>query len=62
MFVPEEHRSDEIPCHYIQLGEKNVAELLADSDRGRLATDLQKWLKEKIAQLEAQLEEQSGEQ
>jgi len=55
-FVANEHRSKQIPCHFIPLNEagETVADLEAQENQAKLEDSLKKWLRSKISQLEAQ--------
>src|SRR5215469_13620143 len=50
-FVPQEHRHESLPCHYIQLNEKGetIAGLLGDP--GRVEPVLRGWLAKTIEKL-----------
>jgi hypothetical protein len=61
MFVPVEHMTEDVPCHFIPLDGETVDSLLAKGDRAQLASALSAWLKETIARLESVLENQIGE-
>jgi len=53
-FVPEWARTEDVPCHYIQLnGGETVATLMASGDRTRLVLGLEQWLRATIARLSA---------
>jgi hypothetical protein len=53
-FVPERARTDDVPCHGIELEPGlSIGTLLAAGDRKRLVELLEIWLREMIARLEA---------
>ncbi len=54
-FVPENSRTEDVPCHGIEV-EKGltIAQLLRSGDRQRLISGLERWLRETIARLEAE--------
>lgn len=57
-WVPEEHRDEDIPCHFIPLNERgeNIASFLEDArDREEAEAALLEWLNSTIAKLEASL-------
>ncbi len=57
MFVPEKHRTEDIPCHFIPLGGgETIEDLLRTGDRARLVLALEDWLRITIARLEAQMD------
>jgi hypothetical protein len=52
-FVPENARTDDAPCHGIELEPGlTIGNLLASGERQRMVTLLEKWLREMIARLE----------
>ncbi len=54
-FVPEKARTDDVPCHGIELEVGvTIGELLRGNDRQRLIKLLEHWLRETIARLEAE--------
>ncbi len=54
-FVPESARTDDIPCHGIELEPGvTIGKLLASGERKRMVGLLEKWLREMIARLEAE--------
>jgi len=56
MFVPEKHRTEDIPCHFIPLnGGETVESLMSHGDQARLVLALEQWLRMTIARLEAQM-------
>lgn len=56
-FVPEPARTEDVPCHYIQLnGGETVASLMVRGDQTRLVLALEQWLRATIARLSAQRE------
>ncbi len=59
-FVPEEHRQEALPCHFIPLNEKGetIASLQEKGDQARLEEAVKQWLQTVIRLLkEAALEE-----
>jgi hypothetical protein len=56
MFVPERHRIEDVPCHFIPLnGGETVESLMSSGDQPRLVLALEQWLRMTIALLEAQM-------
>jgi hypothetical protein len=55
-FVPQDKRSEEFPCHHIQLNAsgETVALLIQANDPKRLVAALEDWLRTAIAWLEAE--------
>ncbi len=54
-FVPEKARTDDVPCHGIELEPGvTIGSLLRANDRARLVPLLERWLRDTIARLEAQ--------
>jgi hypothetical protein len=53
-WVPEDHRHEDIPCHFIRLNEsgETIASLEAQGDRERAEHVLLGWLERTIRQLE----------
>lgn len=53
-FVPEESRTEDVPCHFIPLDEAgtSVSKLLRAGDLSALETALRSWLRNTIAGLE----------
>jgi len=52
-FAPEAARTDDIPCHAIELAPGvTIASLLQSGDRQRLVQLLERWLRDTIARLE----------
>lgn len=53
-FVPEESRTEDVPCHFIPLNESGttVSQLLKAGDLSELETALRSWLRNAIAGLE----------
>lgn len=60
-FVPEDKRTEEFPCHYIQLGTsgETIAELIEKKHPERMVSALEQWLRTTIAELEATLDSAS---
>ena len=54
-FVPNDRRSEEIPCHFIPLNESGdtLEQLDAKDDQQRLEEALKTWLRSKIKEIEA---------
>ena len=64
-FVPEEHRQERLPCHFIPLNEagETVASLEQTGDEERLQEAVKQWLRTMIQRLkEAPPEEAVGEE
>ncbi|HSP63779.1 MAG TPA: hypothetical protein VLQ90_12400, partial [Pyrinomonadaceae bacterium] len=55
-FVTNEHRSEEVPCHFIALNEagETIMDLEAQGDQAKLEATLKQWMKTKISQIEEQ--------
>ena len=55
-FVTNEHRSEEVPCHYIALNEagETIKDLEAEANQTKLEATLKQWMKAKIKQIEEQ--------
>jgi hypothetical protein len=55
-FVTNEHRSEEVPCHFIALNEagETIKDLEAEGDQAKLEATLKQWMKTKIRQIEEQ--------
>jgi hypothetical protein len=52
-FVPESSRTDDVPCHGIELEPRiSIGRLLAAGDRKQLVDLLEKWLRGMISRLE----------
>lgn len=58
-FVPNDRRSEEIPCHFIPLNEsgETLAQLDAEDDQRKLEEALKAWLRAKIKEIEAAREQ-----
>ncbi len=54
-FVPSEHRSEEIPCHFIPLNDsgETLEQLEAEDDQQKLEKALKAWLRARIKEIEA---------
>lgn len=54
-FVPDDKKTEEIPCHYIRLNASGdtIAELIKKNDPRRVKTVLEHWLRSTIARMEA---------
>lgn len=55
-FVSKEHRSETIPCHFIQLNEagETIEDLEANDSQSKLEETLKSWLRKKIGAIEQQ--------
>ena len=55
-FVPNEHHSEEIPCHFIALNEagETIEDLEAQGNQAKLEVTLKQWMRSKIKQIEDQ--------
>jgi hypothetical protein len=62
-WVPENHRDEDIPCHFIPLTEagENIARLEAEGKRDEAEEALLQWLNNTIQELEGQLAQQQAE-
>lgn len=54
-FVPNDKRNEELPCHFIPLNEtgETVEVLEAEGNQSKMEEALKKWMRQKIAELEA---------
>jgi hypothetical protein len=60
-FVPEKSRTDDVPCHGIELEPGiSIGRLLAEGDRRRLVELLETWLREMISRLEEKQQSQTA--
>jgi hypothetical protein len=61
-WVPEDHRHEDIPCHFIRLNEsgETIAYLERQGDRERAEHVLLGWLERTIAELERTARHQQG--
>jgi len=53
-FVADEHRSEDVPCHFIALNEagETIEDLEAAGNQAKLETTLKQWMRIKIKQIE----------
>jgi hypothetical protein len=53
--VSDKHRAEEVPCHYIPLNEagETIADLEAELNQPKLEATLKRWMRAKIAEIEA---------
>jgi hypothetical protein len=53
-FVADEHRSEDVPCHFIALNEagETIEDLEAEDNQAKLETTLTQWMRTKIKQIE----------
>ena len=53
-FVANEHRSKEVPCHFIALNEDGdtIEDLEAQGNQAKLEANLKQWMRAKIKQIE----------
>ena len=53
-FVADEHRSEDVPCHFIALNEagETIEDLEAMDNQSKLETTLKQWMRTKIKQIE----------
>ena len=53
-FVANEHRSEEVPCHFIALNDagETIADLEAQGNQAKLEATLKQWMKARIKQIE----------
>lgn len=63
-FVPDEHKSADVPCHYIPLNEagETVASLEMAGDQQRLEKAVADWLRRTLQQLKEELEREVAEE
>jgi len=52
-FVPEEYRTDDVPCHHIPLNRNGVTIATANQTEEELRENVKHWLKRTIARIEA---------
>lgn len=55
-FVANDHRSEEVPCHFIALNEagETIKDLEAQGNQAKLEATLKQWMKARIKQIEEQ--------
>jgi hypothetical protein len=53
-FVPNEHQSDEVPCHFIALNDtgETVEDLEIRGNQAKLEATVKQWLRTKIKEIE----------
>jgi hypothetical protein len=53
-FVANEHRSEDVPCHFIPLNDagETIEDLEARGNQAKLEANLKKWMRTKIKQIE----------
>lgn len=51
-FVPEEHRTDDIPCHHIPLNRNGLTVSTPNQTQDELCNSVVQWLKRTIARIE----------
>ncbi len=51
-FVPEEHRTDDIPCHHIPLNRNGLTISTSNASQDELCKTVARWLKRTIASLQ----------
>jgi hypothetical protein len=53
-FVADEHRSEQVPCHYIPLNEagETIEDLEAQDNQAKLEQTLKQWMRHKIKEIE----------
>ena len=51
-FVPEEHRTDDTPCHHIPLDRSGLAVSTPNQTKDELCNDVVHWLKRTITRIE----------
>lgn len=53
-FVANEHRSEEVPCHFIALNDagETIEDLEAQGNQAKLETTVKQWMRTKIKQIE----------
>jgi len=62
-FVPEQYRSERVPCHHIPLtaSGETVANLFDPTDDGKLQDVVHQWLKQTLKRVRADEEKEVGE-
>ena len=62
-FVPEQRRSERVPCHHIPLTSsgQTVENLFDPTDESKLQDAVHQWLKETLLKLRAEEEKEAGE-
>ena len=53
-FVPNEHQSDEVPCHFIALNDagETIEDLEARGNQAKLEATVKQWMRTKIKEIE----------
>jgi hypothetical protein len=53
-FVPNEHQSDEVPCHFISLNDagETIEDLEARGNQAKLEATVKQWMRTKITEIE----------
>ena len=53
-FVPNEHQSDEVPCHFISLNDagETIEDLEARGNQAKLEATVKQWMRTKIKEIE----------
>jgi hypothetical protein len=52
-FVPEEYRTEDVPCHHILLNRQGVTVATPNQTEEELRENVKHWLKRTIARIEA---------
>ena len=60
-FVPEEYRTEDVPCHHIPLNRQGVTVATPDQTEEELRENVKHWLKRTIARIEADRAKQKAE-
>jgi hypothetical protein len=61
-FVSPEHRSEDVPCHFIPLNEagETIEELELEDNQAKVESTLKQWLRNKITQIEEERAKQAA--
>lgn len=61
-FVDPEHRSEEIPCHYIRLNDsgETIEDLEPEDNEAKLESKVKHWLRTKISEIEEERAKQTA--
>ncbi len=60
-FVPEEYRTEDVPCHHIPLNRQGVTVATPNQTEEELRENVKHWLKRTIARIEAERAKQAAE-
>jgi hypothetical protein len=60
-FVPEEYRTEDVPCHHIPLNRQGITIATPGQTEEELRENVKHWLKRTIARIEADRAKQAAE-